>query len=448
MVDYSLARFAQISSQLRSSKQGLAAEYRVEALAHPLTDSGRRKLLRQSVELMARMPKRGANWRSPIWRRVIERAAEIDVQRSLQLNSDNLDAWLVEAWLAGQEGNWTVAADRLNGVARRSCTSLAKAAANWPQSLQPPHPEVVRGAAATFLECVRMSCGFERMLAQFPPQEFAVKASAAENFRDQRWEQVAAWTARPAGRNGSWFERGTALAHLGDCERATPALERSLTDDGPNVSALFFLSVCYAQSAGTAAERFQQAGGEAAVLHTMRGDVLLRLQSNGAAAVAEYQSALNLHPDDPRTLEHLAEAQFAMGENDAARATAQAVLKRDAHRGSAQRTLAKIALQERDYAGALPLLRELNARDPHDLAVRVDLATACAQTGALEDALQNLTPALKAGYPDEKGTLHYLLGTVLRDLGRMPEAKEAFRTARQLSDGYQQSSRGDHDVQP
>ena len=448
MVDYSLARFSQISSQLRSSKKGLAAEYRVEGLAHPLTDVGRRKLLRQSVEIDGSDAEAWSELALADLAAGDRPIAEDDMRNALQLHSDSLSAWLVQALLAAQSADWKVAAERLNAIGRRSRGRLARASVSWPQSLQPPDSGIATGAAAIFLNCVRAGCPSEKLLAQLPPQEFEVNVSAAELFKEQRWEQIAALTAPTIDQRRAWFQRGTALAHLGKYDRATVALEHSLGDNEQDYGALFLLSVCYAQSAGAVAERLQQAGGEDAVAHTMRGDVLLRLQANGADAVAEYQTALRIHPDDPRTLERLAEAQFATGENDAARASAQAALKLDAHRPSAQRTLAKISMQQRDYKTALPLLRELSTRDPHDLSVRVDLATACAQTGALQDALQTLTPVLKAGYPDEKGSLHYLLGTVLRDLGRMPEAKEAFATARKLSDDYQQSSRGDHNAQP
>jgi Flp pilus assembly protein TadD len=264
-------------------------------------------------------------------------------------------------------------------------------------------------------------------------------------FREQMWEVVSSPSSLYQDKT-LWFQRGIAFAHLGDCGQATSLLEKSLVVNPQNAETLYSLSVCYAQLAGEVEKRFRRSNGDSAVLHNMRGDVMLRLQANSAAAIAEYQSALADHPGDPRTLEHLAEAQFAAGQNDSARASAQAALKAEPHRFSAQRTLTKIAMQDRAYETALPLLRALALRDPRDLAVKVDLATACSQSGASAEALENLTPALKAGYPDEKGTLHYLLGTILRELNRDTESKVAFAEARRLSDAYQQLSRGDHDA--
>ena len=77
--------------------------------------------------------------------------------------------------------------------------------------------------------------------------------------------------------------------------------------------------------------------------------------------------------------------------------------------------------------------------------MRIDLAKACAQTGASDDALHNLAPVLAQGYPDEKGSLHYLLGTILKKMGQTAEADKAFAAATQLSDAFQQKSYRDQD---
>jgi Flp pilus assembly protein TadD len=213
---------------------------------------------------------------------------------------------------------------------------------------------------------------------------------------------------------------------------------------------LFLLSWCYSRQAGHAAEEVQQSANDDAPLHVMRGDVLLRLQAKPELAVSEYRQALVLEPNDPSVLERLAEAQFGAGKIEDARANAQAALKVDPQRLGAKRTLAKIAVQERDYETALPYLRELAARNPRDVTGRVELGKACAQTGALDEAWQNLAPPLEHGYPDEKGSLHYLLGTVLKKMGKSTEAEQAFATAAQLSAAFQHKSyrNQDSDARP
>jgi tetratricopeptide (TPR) repeat protein len=179
----------------------------------------------------------------------------------------------------------------------------------------------------------------------------------------------------------------------------------------------------------------------------MRGDIFLRLQAKPELAISEYQQALDASGNDPSVVERLAEAQLGAGKTDAARATAESALKIDPQRMGAKRTLARIAMQDRDYSAALPYLKELAARNPTDISGQVELGKACAQTGALDEAWQNLAPALKHGYPDEKGTLHYLLGTVLKKMGRTTEAERAFAEASQLSDAFQHKSYRDQDDQ-
>jgi Flp pilus assembly protein TadD len=90
--------------------------------------------------------------------------------------------------------------------------------------------------------------------------------------------------------------------------------------------------------------------------------------------------------------------------------------------------------------------REIVSRDPQDTSMRIELGKASAQTGALNEALQNLAPTLAHGYPDEKGSLHYLLGGVLKKMGRDAEADQAFATAAQLSEAFQQKSYRDQDA--
>jgi len=94
-------------------------------------------------------------------------------------------------------------------------------------------------------------------------------------------------------------------------------------------------------------------------------------------------------------------------------------------------------MSDRDYAQALPFLRQLAAEAPDDRADQVQLGRALAQTGEPTEALRWLEPALKAGYPDEKGALHALEAAALRKLGRDAEADAAAAEARRLSDAFQ-----------
>ena len=433
-VDFALARFGDISALLRSSTKGLAEEYRLRALAQGPNDADRISLLQRAADLDPGAPR---IW-SDLARAALEKqdipTAEEACRRALQSDPDDLAAWIIDARLAAESGNWKRAAGRINTIAQRSPQTLSRETANWPRRLQPPQV-AVSGSAAVFFACVSNA----KTTCQI--RETPVTNSSPETlFQQERWEQIIKRPQPTATENQAWLQRGIAFASLDDCGHAIPALERGVAGLTPDLYGLFQLSRCYSQQAGRAAQQVQQSAENQSALHIMRGDIFLRLQAKPELAMAEYQEALASERNDPSVLERLAEAQFGAGKTDAARATADAALKVDPQRMGAKRTLARIAMQDRDYAAALPYLEELAARNPHDVTGQVELAKASAQTGALDEALHNLAPALAHGYPDEKGTLHYLLGTVLKKMGRTADAERAFAEATKLSDAFQQKS--------
>jgi tetratricopeptide (TPR) repeat protein len=440
-VDFALARFGDLSALLRSSNRGLAAEYRLQALALEAHDGSRVSLLQRAADLDPTAP--------GIWSDVARAALEAgetrvpaeDCRRALELNPNDLGAWIVDAQLAAQTADWKRVNQRLNAVERRSPQTLSREAETWPRQLQPPE-NAVSGPAAKFFACVRNGSG---------ECGFAIGSATSTRldtlFVQQRWEEIAKLPPPNAPEKQAWLRRGVAFAKLDNCGPAIPALERGVAGSSPDFYGLFQLSRCYSQQAGRTAQQVQQSADKQTPLHVMRGDIFLRLQAKPELAISEYEQALHESGNDPSVLERLAEAQFGAGKNDAARATAESALKIDPQRMGAKRTLARIAMQDRDYSAALPFLKELAARNPSDISGQVELAKACAQTGALDEAWHNLAPALQHGYPDEKGTLHYLLGTVLKKMGRATEAERAFAEATQLSDAFQHKSYRDQDEQ-
>jgi tetratricopeptide (TPR) repeat protein len=241
------------------------------------------------------------------------------------------------------------------------------------------------------------------------------------------------------------LQRGIDDAQAGQCEQTIPVLERGLKSSGAAVYVRFLLSWCYAGEAGKVDARLQRTGGQPAIAHLIRGDVLFRMQGDTATAMAEYQAALAASPHDPKLLERLAEVQVAAGDLVGAEQNAESALALDAHRYSARQTLARIAMEQGRYADALPQLTLLAEQDPHDPGTQISMATALSALGDAPKALQHLEPVLAGGYPDPKGNLHSLLGSLLRKAGRSDEAAQAFAAARKLSETYQQSSHRDQE---
>ena len=437
-VDFALSRFVDISTALRSSSRGLAQVYHLRARALDGKDSAHTSLLRRAADLDPNSP--------GIWAELAEAAVQSGdwtaaaerCRRALATDPDDLAGWIADAELAAHAADWKRVNERLNATAQQSPKILSQAAAKWPKQIQPP-AGVTSGATIAFFRCVRE----DRATCDIGPVKTA--PSRTDLFRQQRWEDIAKLPSPPATDAKQWLQRGVAFAQLDDCERAIPALERAVAGPSPDFYGMFQLSWCYSQQAGRIAQRVQQSSESEASVHIMRGDILLRLQAKPELAMEEYQQAITIDAHDPSVRERLAEAQFGAGKIDAARTNAAAALKVDPHRLGAMRTLAKIAIQDRDYSTALPYLKELAVRNPNDMAGGIELGKAYAQTGALKEARENLAPALEQGYPDEKGALHYLLGTVLKKLGRNADAEAAFAKARQLSDAFQQKSYRDQD---
>lgn len=229
------------------------------------------------------------------------------------------------------------------------------------------------------------------------------------------------------------------------CRGSIPILEQSLSKEQPRhapakiqIETAYELSICYALAAGKAAGKMQSSAEDQAGLHQVRGDVLLRLKGDAKSAEGEYHEAIALQPGDPVLLERLAEAESMEGDADEARRSALAALAIDPHQRGALRTLALLAMSNRDYVQALPWLRRLTMEAPGDSTAQVELGTALAETGNAAEALDHLAPALAGGYPDEKGALHALEARVLRQLGRDKDAARAAAESRRLSDAFQE----------
>jgi tetratricopeptide (TPR) repeat protein len=236
-----------------------------------------------------------------------------------------------------------------------------------------------------------------------------------------------------------WLRKGELLVDQGQWTEASVALERALQGGEDRTYTGYLLCWTYAQWSSDLV-RLLEAQQESDVVHRILGDVLLRIHGDGKAAAEEYTIALRTNSGDPGLLEELAEAQFMGGQTDAAVQSAQAALRRDPNRFSAMQTLAAAALQQRRYTDAIQYLKPLQERDPSNQAVKVELGTALGRTGDEAGTVRLLGSALQQGYPDQKGSLHALLGTALRKTGHEQQATEAFATARKLSEQYQQGS--------
>jgi tetratricopeptide (TPR) repeat protein len=438
-VDYSLTRLTLIASQLHTSDKGLAAQYRINALSCSVADPGCRKFLLRAAALDPEAP--------GIWSEIAfadfaggdlsESRKNLDL--ALRRDPEDLRAKEVEALLAATQRDWSAATAALNFIGTRSPGVLMQDLADWPANLQPVDRAVVTGPSVAFLNCARLkNCSADELRLRLPIAA-ADSSSPDVLMRQERWEAVVSLPLPAADDGDGWFQRGAALAHLGDCAHAIPALENAREKDAHAVQRGFLLSSCYAAEGVEVLGQIERTGGDPALLQLLRGEILL-LHTDAAGAVAAYSAALTIHPKDPHILERLAEAQRQSGDLEASEKNALLALQLDPSRPSAMRTFAFAAVTQRKYDEALPYLKRLAAYKPNDLALQVKLGTVYAETGQQDEARKNLSAALDNGYPDEKGSLHYLLGTALRSMGRTEEAAQSFAKARRLSDNFQNTA--------
>jgi len=434
--NFCLDRFHLLEMSLLKTRPGEGPELRIEALGHPEGSQTRESLLEQSA---ARDPAQPGIWGDL---GVAQLALGHNAPARQSLNEaegrepESAETIHLEALLAAGEGDWQLAEKRLLALGERSPAELRNVLASWPPERQ-PGPEVT----GTLWNCLREKGGACPMLSA--PPKGGAGLGAGELYAQGRWEQLKALpAAATAGPSGFLF-RGVALARTGDCPRAIPSLERGLK--AGEATAGFWLQVCYGSEVSGAEERLSKAGDQTA-FHQLRGDVALRLRFDAAAAEEEYAEASKSRPNDPRLLASLAEADRIQGDTEDARSKAQAALALSPHSFSALRTLAEIAMNERDYAEALARLKELVVLHPKDAWTQVELGVAYGQLGQPDEAVNYLGSQLAAGYPDNNGALHAQLASALRKLGREEEARQASQEAARLANStLQKSGQGSFD---
>jgi tetratricopeptide (TPR) repeat protein len=424
--DFSLERFRKLEFSLRATIRGRAAMLVVAADADQLDWKKKEELLQQAAVLDPSFNEIRGKLGIAQALLAEEADAEASLKSAQQTASDAISTLELGALVDTAQGRWSEANQKLLELDRRSQNEFNRMVAAWPQKLI-PGPE----RKDPVWQCLRESRA-KCPLIQVEPvgQE---TASAERVFAEGRWEQLIAEPAPPVNDAARWFWRGVAFARLGDCIHAIPALEHGLKPGGEPGAAE--LANCYEHEAVRNADHLQALGKEASV-HLIRGDILLSIRLDPSKAADEYGQALRLKPNDPQLLEKLAEAYFSQAEIEKARQTAQQALALNPNRKQLLRLLIQVALSERDYPTAHSLLGRLAAIEPDDAWIGVQQATAYAQTGHPEEAVQTLQPALDAGYPDEKGSLHALLAAQFRKLGRIDDARRTTAEAIRLADAF------------
>ena len=422
---FCLNRFGSLRTELLNSTQGQGAELRLAAWGSPGGTEAAASILEKSA---ADDPDQAGIWGElGIGQFEAGKPAQANASLKEAEARQPLEAstFRLEALLAAADNDWHQAAARLLALASRSPAELANAIRLWPPNMVPP-PSM----EGELWNCIRNpanSCP----LTSLPPAG-GEGLSARDLFKEGRWEQLKALPVAAAADSSEWFWHGMAEFHTGDFSLAIPALERGLQEN--RLHAAFYLQACYAREETGVEARLNRDENHGA-LHELRGERALSLQNDPAAALKEFLEAATSRPQDASLLSRLASTYRLLGDMEHARASALSALSLDPGQTPALETLAQLDMNERNYGDALIQLKRLSALLPEDQRIRVDLGITYGQLGHPADAVRYLEPPLKAGFPDPRGTLHALLATALRKVGRLEDAKRAAIEAARLSNG-------------
>lgn len=425
LIKFYLRRFRAVSEDLRSTTTGLAYSYRLHALVlRDRNDPKELETLLRASSLAPQLPgletalghmRLGEGQ----WREASEAFARARLQ-----DPHDLELMVGEAILAAHSSDWAKAESLLQEVAIRSKHILKSALRDWPRTVS--LPEDLRNRLANTGRHSEI-----RSLAQ----------GVEQDFQQHRWETLVDKLRSKANEPQESLWLGSALATLERFAQAIVPLERARSEAKRRTEASYWLALCYARAAENTKRQLSK-GEESLFVHFVNGEVMLRLALDGPSAVAEYRKATAAFREDPAAWAGLAEAQMLAGDSQGARESANRALGLDPRRFEALQTLSEAWIHERDYESAIPPLQQALQVQPANLRVQLLLGTAYARSGRAREALPLLESLLTRGYPDEKGTCHYLLGGVLRRMGRTQDAERAFEKAKHLSDSFSRSAHG------
>ncbi len=427
LVRFYLVRFRRVAEELRRTRLGLARSYLLQAHATADQSSARQRdaLLRAYSLAPDLTDVSTALAHAEIRHGRFQLARQILRDTHTRLGDPrNLELAAAEAYLAAHYEDWPVALAMLRELGSRSPKRMQVAIEEWPLTIHLP-------------EAMRQS--LEQMSSSNPSGAHP-SYSPRQLFKSQHWEAVTTRISASDATPEQLLWLGTAHARLGNFEAAVGPLEKVRTVSRYQGEAHYWLASSYVRliEGETAALRRDPAA--LPILHAVRGEIELRLAGNAVAAARHYEKALALTPGDPALWTGLAAAELSAGEWENSRRSALKALELDPERGLASRTFAEACMQERDYEAAIPALEKVLRLEPDDIGAKFLLGTAYSQVGKSKKALMLLQAVEDSDFPDEKGRLQYLLGTVLRKLGLLGEAQIAFQRSQELADAFARTS--------
>ena len=246
---------------------------------------------------------------------------------------------------------------------------------------------------------------------------------------DAKKELEAALAANPADDRVEF-----ALAHLlisaGNEEEGTQRLRSYLARNPKDQQAWYLLGKTYLQLSEQSLAQINAIDPNSVTAHEIAGEIDESMH-NYDGALAEYNKAIQLAPNQPGTHYHLGNAFWLEGKWESAQKEFQAELRNDPTNCTTQWKLGNSLLAENGApADALIPLDRAVAACPNLMQARVDRASALIKLNQPAKALDDLLVAEKDS-PREP-SIHFLLAKTYKALGRATEAKKEIETFGQL----------------
>lgn len=376
--------------------------------------------------------------------------AEAEFRQELQLDSKNEPAWLALAnlQLAKAEATtaleslgkvWEVAPEFLNVQREFPSIELPQDSVKALIARVQDAPEAAAKhfLLATLYSATNETSRFDREWKSFHADFSAWQQAnaAAQRHSDQepckahRYSRCAA--SLQTGKqltSSEWLLLGKTQFTLQRYELAADALGQVQGVTNENAEASYWLARTYQALGAEVYARLQESFPDSWRSHQLRAEGYA-LRQNLDDAVKEFQTALQLRPNEPELHEALGQFYLDNHSDEEAQGELEKALTLDPSRTHVLYLLGRLYVQQRDNEKALPYLQRALRLQPDLAEASGLLGTAYVRLGQFANAIPKLE---KAAPRDHYGNVHYQLYLAYRKLGQAELAQKALARSQDL----------------
>jgi len=220
------------------------------------------------------------------------------------------------------------------------------------------------------------------------------------------------------------------LVTMGEPEAATERLRDYLQRNPKDQRAWYLLGKTYLQLSESSLSRIEAIDSNSVTAHEVAGEIDESMH-NYDGALAEYNKAVQLGPNEPGAHYHLGNAFWLEEKWESAKTEFEAELANDPNNCTTQWKLGNTLIADKQPAEqALPHLNKAIEQCPSLMQARVDRANALLKLNQPEKAIDDLQIAERDS-PKEP-SIHFLLSRAYKAIGKADQAKIEIETYGQL----------------